>query len=136
MTLHKKNDIQTHGYILSNQLKALRAKIEVYQKRRNSVSKLQDQTNYTPKKIFFFKLQDQFLPEFPVCPTDCRLSSLHNCTVAFSSFAQQCLTLCYPMDCSGPHGPLFFQQISLYICTYIFYTHTHILGHIVKHTEP
>jgi len=49
--------------------------------------KLQDQANYSPIK-FFLNLQDQFLPEFSACPADCRLSSLHNCTVAFSSFAQ------------------------------------------------
>ena len=80
-------------------------------------------------KFFFLKLQDQFLAEFPACPTDCRLSSLHNCTVHLFSSVWLFVTPWTAVDLMDHYS---FSK-SLYM--YIHILHTHTRTHTYTHTH-
>ena len=56
--------------------------------------------------------------------------SVHWCSVQFSSVAQSCLTLCYPMDCSTPGLPVHHQLLEF------TQTHVHWVGDAIQPPHP
>ena len=57
------------------------------------------------------------------------MSILFN-SVQFSSVSQSCLTLCYPMDCSTPGLPAYYQHLELTL------THVHRVGDAIWPSHP